>query len=329
MVPGNRIVDITEVVPIRVKPFLFRRHDFSRELGKVDSLLIHLFEKPWNAQGVPQLEGTMFPREPPFHGAVDILDSVTDGRHLRRHVTEHAEEKTGDETSGRARVVQKDLHPSNGVFIGLQGVQNGEGNLFLWPVGHLVQVENLDPFLRLSIESLARFSPQPSFGNHFFQLVRNTKDFPLRVVLCHLVDIFRHVGDDIQSYHVGRPKGGRLGMPDEFTGQGIHFLDGKAPRLHQPDGQEKGEDPDPVGNKIGGVLGDNDPLTQVFLRELPNPVHDLRCCPLGRDNLQKAHVSRGVEEVGSEETAFEILRHGFPDLVDGNPRGIGGHDGPV
>src|SRR3990170_7560581 len=104
----------------------------------------------------------------------------------------------------------------------------------------------------------------------------------------------------------------RSGRP----GNRIHVLHGHLHLEHMAHAVANGIDAYAVADEVWGVLGKDDPLSQTLLDESGHEPDHFGIGSTVRDDLQKAHVARGVEEMGDEEVFPYWFRKAFGHLVD-------------
>ena len=153
-------------------------------------------------------------------------------------------------------------------------------------------------------------------------------EFLARLVLGDgLVEVLGHADGDVQPDLVVEAERGGLGVADERPRYGIYLFDavavleGVARRLHP------GEGPDPVPDKVRGVLGDDAALAEHALPEVPYGLDDLGVRVLRRYDLHELQIARRVEEVRAHEAPLEVFGPTLGDAVQRYARGVGRDDG--
>jgi len=126
----------------------------------------------------------------------------------------------------------------------------------------------------------------------------------------------------IKANKIRRPERGAFGIPNHRTGKLIHGLNGQTHVHHGIDNAKHIIGPDPVGNKVGRILGIDNALSQHLLTYICQGLNHFRERVRIRYDLQEFHVSRGIKKVGNSKVFSEIF---CPILTHGlcrNPRCI-------
>ena len=86
---------------------------------------------------------------------------------------------------------------------------------------------------------------------------------------------------------------------------------------------ENGKDTDPVGDKVGGVFGVDNPFAEPATDEIGQFCNDCRIGILAGDNFQQAHVTWRVEKVRDQEILAHFRRQDFRHFIDRQTAGVG------
>src|SRR6185312_12901064 len=91
---------------------------------------------------------------------------------------------------------------------------------------------------------------------------------------------------------------------------------------------QAGIGPNPVGNEIWRVLGSNNSLAHAHVAKMRN---SLDGCTIGfrrGNDLQQAHVARGIEEVRAKPVPAEVLAESLGNTRHRQPARIRGYNAP-
>ena len=135
------------------------------------------------------------------------------------------------------------------------------------------------------------------------------------------------MGKDVDANEVAEAEGAGAGPAEGGAGEGVDLFDGEVLGHHEADGVAHGEGADAVGDEVGCVEGLDDGFAEALIAEVGDGGDVFRAGERGGDDLEQAHVARGVEEVGAEEVRFGFVGERGGDLVDGEAAGVGGQDG--
>ena len=188
-----------------------------------------------------------------------------------------------------------------------------------------VQHEGLLAFFLVNATS--GFLPQCTIGNQSGQPARSLEQRVPRIFRQGVLHGFDHMGESVQSHHVGGTESGRFRTAQTRAGQVINHIEADAVFFGIGDSRQHGEHADTVGYKVRGVLGTDHTLAEGRHQETLEIVEHLRITGHARDDFHKVHVARRIEEVHATETAAGIGRAGFSQLVDAQAGSIGGKNG--
>jgi hypothetical protein len=105
-------------------------------------------------------------------------------------------------------------------------------------------------------------------------------------------------------------------------------FDAEVQFLHQADDIQHRESADAVGNKVRGVLGEHDSLTEPNIGKPLNRLHGSVVSFCRRDDFKQPHIARWIKEMSAEPAAAKVFRETFDDACNRKPAGIGGNDCP-
>jgi len=276
---------------------------------------------------LPGLEGAHGPAEAPAHGEIHIPGVVGDGFQVEGAVVED---------------VPVDGPQELGLFVagGAQGGKLLGRVLDLEDLGHfrgnlagggtvilLGQVQHLDFLALLTEDAALGLLAQGALLDQGGQPGRGLEVAVPGVAGQGVLHGLDHVGQGVQAHHVGGAVGGALGTADLGAGQGIHLVEAHLQALGVVHHRQDGEDADPVGDEVGGVLGPHHALAEAGDQPGFQAVQHGRIGVGGGDDFHQGHVARRIEEVDAAEVGPLLRRHGGGQLVDGQARGVGGDDG--
>lgn len=112
-----------------------------------------------------------------------------------------------------------------------------------------------------------------------------------------------------------------LGLPDQFAGQTIDFLDRVAVAQRIPNGRSDVVAEDAVTDEIRAILAHHHALTEGHIGEAANRCDDSGIGIRGWNDFEQVEIAWRIEEVRSQEMAAELL--GAPGS-DGGNRNAGG-----
>ena len=131
--------------------------------------------------------------------------------------------------------------------------------------GLRVQGENfLADFL---VKPFSRFCAEDAVIHHLDHQFRGAVRFAAFIMGDCLVEVLSHIFQGIQPDHIGGAEGGGFGMTDQGAGQGVDFFDGIFTGSEGADRLHDRISADPVGDEVGGILGDHHAFSQVYPAE--------------------------------------------------------------
>src|SRR5262249_17921884 len=139
---------------------------------------------------------------------------------------------------------------------------------------------------------------------HFLEKLRQLE---VRALVFNVFEQVAHYGtQNIQTHEIDSAEGGRLG-PATGAGERVDFLYAEIHLLHQAENVQAGKCANAVSDEVGRVLGVDNSLAHAHITEMRN---GLDCGGIGfrgGNDLQQAHVTRRVEEMGAEPVPAEIV----------------------
>ncbi|OQC55055.1 MAG: hypothetical protein BWX55_00230 [Deltaproteobacteria bacterium ADurb.Bin022] len=130
----------------------------------------------------------------------------------------------------------------------------------------------------------------------------------------------------IETDEVHRSENGSARMSEGLADNGVHFVNLHLLFLHNLDAVGQIKDADAVADKVGSVFADHDAFAQGFLAELHHVIHDVFLCCFAGNDFHEFHVTRRIEEVGSQKALFQRGAELRADIFNGNTGGVGGND---
>ena len=133
----------------------------------------------------------------------------------------------------------------------------------------------------------------------------------------------------VESHQISGTEDGAFRAGSCGPGNGVHLLHGHPHLDHMTHTVADGIDADPVGNEVGGVLGKDDPLPEALLNESCHEPDHFRIGEFVRDDLQKAHVARRIEEMSDKKVFPHVIRKTLGHLVHGKSARVGRENGAL
>ena len=116
-------------------------------------------------------------------------------------------------------------------------------------------------------------------------------------------------------------------MAHHRPGQLVHGLDGQAEIHHCADNRKHAVNADPVGHKIGCILGVDDSFSRHFLADFGQGVHHFGERVRSWNDLEEFHVPGRVEKMGDGEVFSKILGPAFTHGCRRDTGSVGRDDG--
>ncbi len=305
----------------------------------------HFFNAGWNhkpvffhlgdgfdqSDGVPGFKRAHGEIKAPFHAVIDFNDGVGNLR---------------DPVGGINQVVGKGFPGIACAFViaiqhgfhligkGLGFLGFGQTRKVRRRIFHIFQgsrINNFPDFFPFGsqlgfIETSLGFVSQILLFDHFFDKIRNHKAVSGFIVYNQVISIAGNMTHGIQPNKVRGLEHGGFGPSQNRPEQGIHFGDADAVFHHDLHRLDYALDPDPVGDKIGGILGPYNAFSQNAFPIIGHKGKNFRQGFFTWNNFQKFHVSDRVEEVRSQKMLTEFLAQPFGHGFQWNTGGVGGND---
>jgi len=134
------------------------------------------------------------------------------------------------------------------------------------------------------------------------------------------------MGQGIESDQVGGTEGGALRPGSDRAGHRINLLDGHAEIHHVLDALVNRIDPDAVGDEVDRILAVDNALAGPVAEEFGHVLDHLGVGLPAGHNLHQPHIARRIEEMGDQETPFEVIGQDLGHLVDRQAAGVGAED---
>ncbi len=276
------------------------------------------------AGGLPGFERAQRPAVAPADGQVHVACGLGDVGQVVGAVVEQVAEGRPQEL--RLRVLAL-AQPGEllGRVPGLQDLDHfRRGGAVGRAVVLLFQVQHDDVLADLAEDAGTGLLAQRALGDQCVQPLRRLEERMPRVVRQGVAHGLDDVGHGVQADHVGGAVGGRLRAADQRAGQAVHFIEAQAELLGVVDGGQDREHADAVADEVRGVLGVDHALAQGGDQEFLQAFEHGGVGGAGRDQFGQVHVARRVEEVHAAEAVAQLLGQHVGQLVDAQPRGVGG-----
>ena len=139
----------------------------------------------------------------------------------------------------------------------------------------------------------------------------------------------RHdVRHEVETHEVGESEDAGLRNADRRSERRVGLLDTEA-RPHRLDHRALHPvHPDAVGDEPRRVLALHHPLAEPPIRELAEPLNQIRPGLRTAYDFEQPHVPGRIEEVGDGEVPLQSLRSALHEPGERNGGGIRGNDGP-
>ena len=132
------------------------------------------------------------------------------------------------------------------------------------------------------------------------------------------------MGQYVDAHHVGQAESAGTRPSYGGAGEGVGFLNAEPLLKHQIGCGEHDRDADAVGDEVGSVVGEDDLLPKQTIGEGGKRGQQGRVGFGDGDELEQAHVARGVEEVAAEEASPVLHRQYLSNLRNGQAGSVGG-----
>ena len=285
------------------------------------------FGEPAGAQTIRHLERTRAPVVAEAHGGIDVGDVVGDFRHERGRVGDDRREHPPRVAPLRTVVLHEGARPPGlrGLDAGETGAfgaavfARGEINRLPDPLGALAP-QAVEPALPLSAGVAVRDHPSDQLG-HLHVASQRVVGREQRV---HARDDVRH---EVDADEVDESEDAGLRDPDRRPERRIGLLHAQA-RPHRLDHRAlEPVHPDAVGDESRRVLALHHPLAEPPVRELAQPLDEVRPGLRTAHDFQQPHVPGRVEEVGDGEVPLQSVRSALHEPGERDGGGIRGDDG--
>ena len=132
------------------------------------------------------------------------------------------------------------------------------------------------------------------------------------------------MAERVQANDVGRAKGTRLGPAQLFAGQIVDNVNRQAKLLRFDKGRQDTEDPDPIGNEVGRVLGANTAFAHRSGQKTFEFVQNRWRRADGGNQLHQVHIARRIKKMHAAKTRRHVAAgKALGQLVDRQAGGIG------
>ena len=124
---------------------------------------------------------------------------------------------------------------------------------------------------------------------------------------------------DVDAGDIHRAERRALGASDRRSADRVDLFDRELPGDQELERAHHAVETDPIADEAWRVLGNDNALAERVVHEAADGV-DHRWIRLGgRDDLEQAEVTRGVEEVRAQPAPTKRLRATLGDVGDRNP----------
>ncbi|EKD39983.1 MAG: hypothetical protein ACD_75C00218G0001 [uncultured bacterium] len=305
--------------------------DALQRLRHLDAVFLRSFDEGLDADGIEHLERTDFPVEAPAHGVVDIDHIVGDLGNPVDGIDEGVADTFPGELGPFIACADHHLHFLTRAVDLLDHLRRGElglGQRFVFAAYVVIVEQRLLAVHHLFfVETLAGFVAEESTVDHLLHELRHLEHPAFLVIRQEFVGVGTDMAEGVEADQIGRAERRALRAGGGRTGDGIHLFDGHAHLNHMLDAFIDRIGADPVGDKIGGILGEDDAFAHPLAEEIGHAFNHGRIGLVAGDDLHQPHITRRVEEMGGEEILADFGRQHRRHLAHRQAGGIGGEHG--
>ena len=276
----------------------------------------HLLHSIFYTQHIPRFERASLVHEAPAHRVIDRLYGICHFWNDGRCVLETLVSQRLDEMRRLVIRFQQDLETVFQPFDIFCVPDRVKARLSRRNVFERIQIEGPEfLFAILATDFLIktdfRFVTEPFALQH--RRHQLTGCFGFEILLPQLImrnerrEVASNVIPHIQPDQVDQAEGCRLRSPDQWTGNGVHFIDGVTilqDVIHRKCACAKG---DSVANEIWRVLAQHNSLAQAILTEPREEFNNFFLGIFCRNDFQQLQIARRVEEMRPKEMLLELF----------------------
>ena len=210
----------------------------------------------------------------------------------------------------------------------LCGFQRGKLCLCTWFVFKTLQVKSENFLFTIGAflfgkKALACFIAQPVIFYHLIEPGRDFETGACFVCRAIIINSLSYFYQRVNAHYIGRAERSRFGATDQWSGEGIHFIDTEAQFIYQSKYGHDAVYTNAVGNECGRVFAQYCSLTQYEVAIVHQEINHCSIRMRGGNDFEQAQVAWWVEEVCTAKMFFKILTAAFCHQVNGNTRSIG------